>query len=257
MKKFIGCEVGNYDTKLITKEKSIIDLADNKDKQVISDEEVLILGVKNVVAPAQERRTLKLSTSELISSLDVTIETKEPEANGRWFVGDIALREGSQILKPTQEDKKSKNPTTLIMILTTIAYALYDPNSPSVSETIGLGTLLPTEEYFNSDHAEIFKQKLKGEHTVTFNDPAFKNAKITFTIDENIELIPEGAAGQIGTVFNWDGFTFDKNYNKKTILNIDIGYIDTDVSIFHDGDFLSKGFFGFKSGTKTLYRTYQ
>ena len=252
MKKFIGCEVGNYDTKLMTREKSIMSYSELKKGQLLTSEEAMVLGIINVVAPGHERRSLKLSTDSLYNLLDVTIETKELEANGRWFVGDLALKEGSQILKPTREDEKWKNPTTLIMILTTIAFALFDPALPVKKENIGVGTLLPTEEYFKGKNAEEFLKRLKGEHTVIFNDAAFNGAKITFNIDNNVELIPEGAAGQVATIFDWEGFTYDPQYNKKVIMNIDIGYIDTDVSVMREGDFVSKGFFGLKSGTSDV-----
>lgn len=254
MNKFIACEVGNYDTKLMTREKSIMGYSKLKDGNILTNEESIVLGIVNIVAPAYERRSLKLTEDSLINLLDVTIKTKEEEANGRWFVGNIALKEGSQIIKPTREDEKRKNPTTIIMLLTSIAFALYEPSRPVKAESITLGTLLPTEEYFKEGYVDEFKKKLIGEHTVTFNDPAFKSAEISFKIDSNIEVMPEGGAGLVATVFDWEGYTYDDNYDKKTIMNIDIGYIDTDVSILQNGDFLSKGFFGIKSGISDVLR---
>lgn len=95
MKRMIGCEVGNYDTKLMTREKALINLIEAKGGSKIND--AAMLNILNVVAPAKERRSLGAGNKALINLLDVTIETKEAEACGRWFVGGLAHTEGTQI----------------------------------------------------------------------------------------------------------------------------------------------------------------
>lgn len=252
MNKFVGCEIGNYDAKFMTRETSIMDQISAKGGKKIEDG--AILHVLNVVSPAKERRSLGGVKGSLLNLLDVTIETKDKAACGRHFVGGLAMKEGTQILKPTREDEKCKNPNTIILLLTTLAYALHDAAEPVKKEVINLGTLLPTEEYFKDGYAAEFVGKLKGEHKVTFNDPAFAGAELTIKIND-VELLPEGAAGQTATTFDWDGKPFDKDFETKTIINIDIGSIDTDVSIMEDGEFVSKGFFGIKGGTTDVLRS--
>lgn len=251
MNKLLACEVGNYDTKFMTREASLEKLTESKGGKVIDDGSTL--NVLNVVSPAKGRRSLGGVNASLINLLDVTIETKEKGACGHYFVGGLALKEGSQIFKPTREDEKCKNPTTLVLMLTTLAFALYDPAEPIKKEVINLGTLLPTEEYFKEGYAAEFIKKIKGEHKVKFNDPAFKGAEITIKVND-IELLPEGAAGQTATTFDWNGEAFDPEYVSKTIMNIDIGSIDTDISIMEEGEFISKGFFGLKGGTTEVLR---
>lgn len=252
MNKLLACEIGNYDAKFMTRETSLKELIESKGGKVIDDGSVL--NILNVVAPAKERRSLGGVKASLINLLDVTIDTKEKAACGHYFVGGLALKEGSQIFKPTREDEKSKNPTTLVLMLTTLAFALFDPKEPTKKEIINLGTLLPTEEYFKDGYATDFIKKLKGEHKVKFNDPAFQGSEITIKVND-VELLPEGAAGQTATTFDWNGEAFDKDYATKTIMNIDIGSIDTDISIMEEGEFISKGFFGIKGGTTEVLRS--
>lgn len=253
MKRMIGCEVGNYDTKLMTREKALIDLIVAKGGTKVDD--AVVMNILNAVAPAKERRSLGGGNKALSNLLDVTIETKESEACGRWFVAGLAHTEGTQIFKPTREDEKAENPMTIVMLLTTLAFALYDPTKTKQKEVVSLGTLLPTEEYFKEGTQELFISKIKGEHKVVFNDPAFKGSEVVMKISDEIELLPEGAAGQTATTFDWNGQPFDANHLVKTVVNIDIGSIDTDVSIIQEGEFLSKGFFGFKGGTTDVLRS--
>lgn len=252
MKRMIGCEVGNYDTKLMTREKALINLIEAKGGSKIND--AAMLNILNVVAPAKERRSLGAGNKSLINLLDVTIETKEAEACGRWFVGGLAHTEGTQIFKPTREDEKAENPMTIVMLLTTLAFALYDPTKSKQKEVVSLGTLLPTEEFFKDGTPESFINKIKGEHKVIFNDSAFKGSEIVVKINDEIELLPEGCAGQTATTFDWNGQPFDPSYTNKTVMNIDVGSIDTDVSIMQEGEYLAKGFFGFKGGTTDVLR---
>lgn len=253
MKRMIGCEVGNYDTKLMTREKALIELIVAKGGTKVDD--AVVMHILNAVAPAKERRSLGVGNKALSNLLDVTIETGEKEACGRWFVGGLAHIEGTQIFKPTREDEKAENPMTIVMLLTTLAFALYDPSKTKQKEVVSLGTLLPTEEYFKDDIAHRFVGKIKGEHKVTFNDAAFKGSEITIKISDDVELLPEGAAGQTATTFDWNGQPYDPSFSTKMVVNIDIGSIDTDVSIMQEGEYLSKGFFGIKGGTTDVLRS--
>lgn len=240
MRHLIGCEVGNYDIKLM-----------NMSKETIS--------VINVISPGRNRRTLGDSKKSLINLLDVTIDTKSIPKE-RWFAGGLAFTDGEKKFKPTRENKKSENPLTIIQQLTTVAYSLFDINNPVKEVNIKLGTCLPTEEYFDedTDFISILTNKLKGySHTIEFNDPAFKGnnkeAKIILNIEE-VSILPEGSAGQIATTYDWNGKPIIDDLEYKTIMNLDIGSIDTDVSILENGDFLSKGFFGIKGGTTAVLR---
>ncbi|EOD01468.1 hypothetical protein L21TH_0515 [Caldisalinibacter kiritimatiensis] len=234
MRKLIACEVGNFDTKLVGEEYK-----QNKEDKV---------SVLNIVSRARYRRSYGKKVKNLINLLDVTIESPSLVTE-RWFVGGLAFKEGEEYMKPTRVTKKAENPQTIIQLLTTIAYYLYDSKNPKKTETIALSTLLPTEEYWSEekDYIKILEDKLKGKHKVIFNDEAFNGAEITLDI-ERLLINPEGAVGQIACVYGWDGNVRSDivDYEFKTILNIDIGSIDTDVSILKEGDFLEKGNFGIK-----------
>lgn len=247
MMRKIACEVGNFDTKLVGEEY----IKDNT--QVIT--------VLNMVSEGKDRRDYGGKVKNPINLLDVTIETKaDPISCGRWFVGGLAFSEGSMILKPTSEDKKSENPLTIIQLLTTVAFYLYeaDPKNPKRTESIKLSTCLPTEEYWSTDEldyvAELMK-RLPGTHKVKFNDKSFNGAEITINIDK-VLVNPEGTAGQMAITYDWDGNVLKEmvGMEHKTIMNIDIGSIDVNVSIQSNGDFVEKGFFGIKGGTTEVLR---
>lgn len=257
-KKLIGCEVGNFDTKLVAED--MIDIA----KGEYLDEPIAIL---NMISIGKNRRSYANNLSgkkdqSLINLLDVTIETEaDPLACGRWFVGGLAFKEGSKILKPTKKNKKSENPQTIILMLTALAYYLYDPKNPVKTESVRLSTLLPTEEYFPKendpkDYIKILDEKLHGKkHTVEFHDKAFNGAKITIDINDLI-ISPEGAVAQIASIYNWDASVKEefKGLENKKLMNIDFGSIDTNVSILEDGEFMQKGIFGFKGGTTEVLK---
>lgn len=245
----IGCEVGNYDSKLISRETQV--LKNLKKKGHVVDT-VGMISIYNCVAHGYERRILGTSTTPLINALDITVKSKSAE--GRWFIGALALKEGKEVIKPTRETLKSTNDSTVIMLLGTLAYALYDPDKKTKKETISLGTLLPTEEYFeHNGHVEDYLKKLVGRHTVTFNDPLFDGAVVEIEIVD-VELLPEGAAGHMAVTYDWDGNAIDEEYTNKTVMNIDIGSIDVDISIMENGEFVSRGFMGLKGGTTSSLR---
>lgn len=256
--KLIACEPGNFDTKLLG--EWMIDL--NKGEYL--EEPITVL---NMISVAHNRRALPNNLAgtkdkKLINLLDVTIETEiDPLANGRWFVGGLAFKEGKKILKPNRKSLKSTNPQTIISMLTTIAYSLYDPSRPKSEEVIKLSSLLPTEEFFPkktdpNDYEKIFREKLAGTKSkVIFHDPAFQGAEITINITE-VLISPEGVVAQVASLYNWDA-TVKKElqgYEKKRVMNIDFGSIDTNVSILEEGDFVGNGIFGFKGGTTEVLK---
>lgn len=254
MKKNIACEVGNFDTKLIARDSDIARLAEEKGFKKEGSGEITKLAVLNMVAFAHDRREFGEKKANLKNLLDVTIETPSIPTS-RWFVGGLAFAEGRKKLKPTREDKKAESDLTIIQLLTTVALALYDPKSPVKEERINLGSLLPTEEYFNEqkNYIDMFTKKIVGKHKVKFHDTAFKDAEVTLVID-NVEILPEGTAGGMAILYDWEGQPTIKNYENLTIMNIDIGSIDTDISIMQNEEYLGNGFFGVKGGTTEVLR---
>lgn len=254
MNKRVGCEVGNFDTKFMTKNPEIVGLLTERGYKADSDSKVT-LNIINVVSPAMMRRSFGTGMNALENKLDVTIKSNDEAVSNRWFVGGLALREGKDQFKPNSETEKSKNPMTMVMLLTTLAYSLYDPKNPIKNETVALGTCLPPEEYFceTEDKQAMFLKKIKGEHEVIFNDPAFNGARIRLNIVET-ELLPEGTGSHIANTYDWDGNFKDPKIEEKSVLTIDIGSIDITVSYMNKGEFSGNGFFGIKGGTIDVLR---
>ncbi len=234
--KNVGADVGNDALKIYLGEAN----AEAKTK----------LEVMNVVAPGYKRRILGMEKGQLVNLLDVNVYEEEKDL-GRYFVGGIAFKEGrGDLIEKSKRDKKAKSPDTIILLMTGIAYAMYDPNNPKKTENIALGTLLPTEEYWDDELIKEFSQKLKKNYRVKFNSTSFKGADITLNIVDH-EIQPESAAGVLANVYDVDGNPRKgmENADKETHLGIFIGSITTEISIFENGEFNPKGFFGIELGT--------
>ena len=109
------------------------------------------LEIMNVVAPGYNRRILGgIEKGQLVNLLDVTISKDGvPFDIGRYFVGGLAFKENrGDLIEKSKRDIKAKSVQTIVLMVTGIAYSLYDPQEPVKTENVAIGTLLPTEEFF-------------------------------------------------------------------------------------------------------------
>lgn len=235
--KRVGADVGNDYFKLYLEEPNF----EGKSK----------LEVMNVVAPGYNRRILGMEKGHLSNLLDVNIEI-DGEDIGRYFVGGLAFKESrNDLLEKNKLDVKALSEDTIILLITGLAYGLYDPSTPVKSENIALGTLLPTEEFFSENKLiEKFTKNFNKKYKVKFNSPTFKNAEITINIVD-YDVQPESVAGHLASIFNLDGTQKDSKIKieNEVHLGIFIGSITTEVSLFEHGEFNSKGLFGLEIGT--------
>lgn len=244
--RLMGVDVGNDAIKVVMLEENNGDAAIKKCE------------VMNVLSPGYSRRNYGVKKAHLSNLLDVTVyeESKQAERRsfGRYFVGGLAYKENrGDIIERTAEDIKAESDDTIILLTTSIAYALFNPGNPIKTENVALGTLLPTEEFFNDkdDLRQKFQEKLLNKtYTVEFHDPEFLGAKITINIIDE-EINPEGAAAALAYSFNIDGNEKEDigNIMEEVHLGIDIGSVTTDVSVFEYGEFSPKGHFGVLLGT--------
>lgn len=236
--KSIGGDVGNDSIKIVLEEPNY----EGKNQ----------FEVMNIIAPGYNRRMLKMDVAHLSNLLDVNIYI-DGEDQGRYFIGGLAVKENKgDFLEKTRQDTKATNKDTIYLLMSSIAYALYDPQNPVKVETIALGSLLPTEEYFAEDFKLLdeFEENFKKQYKIKFNHPAFNKAEITINIvDTDIE--PEGAAGLLSSVYELNGNVRKgmENLENETYLGIFIGSVTTEVAILENGEFNSNGFFGQPLGT--------
>lgn len=229
MCKMFGVDIGNSDIKIVYGTDC--------------------LSIKNIIAPGRERRIFEQETGEPIDYLDVTIESKG-EGLGRYFVGDLALKEGGQYIREKHMGSiKTLNNDTYVLLLAAIAYKLFDPAVPEKTEYINLGTGLPTEEYYLGGMIEKFIQRIKGTHKVKFNHPMYREAEITIIIKE-VFTIPEGAAAMINQMYDENGGIIEEKTDLRNRLNIviDIGALTTDVSAIENNQSIGTLCFGIKKG---------
>ncbi len=233
MRKMIGADCGNDALKIT----------------VANKEEIKKVEVMNVISPGYVRRTISGGKLQLVNLLDVNVLEGNKDL-GRYFVGGLAYKAArGDLMERTREDKKSKSLETLIVLVTGVAFSLYDPISPKNKYQVDLGTVLPIEEYFKDELKDEFYAKLYGKtFTVKFNDEAFKGAEITITFT-NVVVAAENVAATVYYAYDDDG-EYKKDYANLTEeihLGIDIGSITTDVAIIDGGEFIS--LFGIPMGT--------
>lgn len=234
--KRIGADVGNDALKIYLGEENY----EGKTK----------LEVMNVVAPGYNRRILGTEKGQHVNLLDVNISVDNVEL-GRYFVGGIAFKENrGDLIEKSKRDVKAASPDTIILLITGIAYSLYDPNNLKKTENIALGTLLPTEEYWDDDLIKEFASKLKKNYKVKFNSSVFKGAEITINIVD-YDIQPESAAGLLASIYDKDGNPKAgmEKIGDEVHLGIFIGSITTEVAIIENGEFNPRGFFGVELGT--------
>lgn len=235
--KLIGSDVGNDALKIYLDEPNY----EGKRK----------FEVMNVIAPGYNRRILGQEKGSLSNLLDVTIYQDDKEL-GRYFVGGQAYKNHrGDLIEKNKMDVKAKSIYTIIMLMTGIAYALYDPKDRVKTQNIDLGTLLPTEEYWSEDEdlAAIFAKEIKKKYKVIFNSPSFNGAEITLNIVD-LDIMPESVAGHLTAIYNMDGTVKDGvEVNNEVHLGIFVGSITTEVSVLIDGEFDERGFFGIDIGT--------
>lgn len=234
--KMVGADVGNDALKIYLGEENY----EGKTK----------LEVMNVVAPGYNRRILGTEKGQHVNLLDVNISVDNVDI-GRYFVGGIAFKENrGDLIEKSKRDVKAASPDTIILLITGIAYSLYDPNNLKKTENIALGTLLPTEEYWDDDLIKEFASKLKKNYKVKFNSSVFKGAEITINIVD-YDIQPESAAGLLASIYDKDGNPKAgmEKIGDEVHLGIFIGSITTEVAIIENGEFNPRGFFGVELGT--------
>jgi plasmid segregation protein ParM len=236
--KVIGADVGNDALKIVLGEGNF--------------EKKIEFEIMNVVAPGYDRRIMKAEKGHLSNFLDVNIEINKKDL-GRYFVGGLAFTESrDDLMERTSSDTKADNQDTIILLMTGLAYSLYDPNNLKKTENIAIGTLLPTEEYFIDDLLKKYDENFveSNQYKIKFNSPLFNKAEITLNFVDR-DIIPEGTAAAVASTYNTNGSPKAdmKNVENEIHLGIDIGAITTDISLLENGEFNTKGFFGLPIGT--------
>jgi plasmid segregation protein ParM len=154
--------------------------------------------VPNIVAPGYERFILQEEDSAL-KALDVMVYSPAlAKNNQRYFVGALAM-EHEDNFELEETDNKAVSDQSLVVALTTLAYAGLISQSQGNSEYTNMdevefivGTGLPVRTY--ARFHQQFEDRLVGEHVVTFfSTPKLKNRKVKVVIKRAVVSI-EGAA---------------------------------------------------------------
>lgn len=212
------------------------------------------LYIMNIIAPWHERRVVQDDTRYPLNLLEVEVFSHNQNL-GKYFVGGLAYNFNRGILKERnvadRHNGKANSMDTLIILLTSIALSLLKPKVKVIRERVLLGTMLPTEEYFRNQKANValLEEKLTGNHKIKFLHPVFNGVEVEFEI-VGVNVQPEGLCAMNAIMYNDDGNLLDKyeyDYAERTILGFDIGSLTSDVTVVNN--FELRTFFGIDKGT--------
>ncbi len=107
MCKIFGVDIGNSDSKAVSESGAFC--------------------LKNIISPGRERRLFEEEKGAYADYLDVSIESRG-NALGRFFVGDLALREVGQYTREKHMGSmKAGNGDTYVLLLTSVALSAVYP----------------------------------------------------------------------------------------------------------------------------------
>ena len=117
--KLIGVDIGNDSVKIKTKDNEI--------------------SIMNILSAGYDRRVFGKEMGHLSNLLDLSIESKGKNM-GRYFVGGLAFKENrGDMIEKSRGETKAEGESTYIILLASLAYALYDENNPTKKEYVKLG----------------------------------------------------------------------------------------------------------------------
>jgi plasmid segregation protein ParM len=211
-----------------------IDVGNDSIKVALEDHREPII-VPNVIAPGYERLILQDEDSA-IKAFDVIVNSPAlSKSDHRYFVGLLAM-EDEDNFELEESDNKAESDQSLIVTLTTLAYAgllnqsqekvAYD--SHSELEYI-IGTGLPVRTY--SRFHKAFEERLVGEHEVTFiSTPQLRNRKVRVIIRKAVVSI-EGAAALYNMATHDNLQVKDEDLYNGCIGICEIGALTTDFPV--------------------------
>jgi plasmid segregation protein ParM len=226
MSKIVGADLGNDSLKIAFGTKMTFRLINAVSQRMIEEprKDLSIESLKLVNNTIEKLD--KETQSKILSDLDVIITSKY--INGRYFVGDLASKNGEQEVETGTP--KADNPNIVIPFLTMLALNVDEKRK---EEHFNVVCGLPITE-FTSDK-DRFKEKLIGEYKVKFNTAALKGREVKIIID-NIVVLPEGVAVIMNQMLDDTG---TKLKNPSLIEGqrgvIDIGAFTTDIPIIVKG----------------------
>ena len=212
------------------------------------------LVIMNLLSPWYERRVVSEDTRYPLNLLEVEVISQNKNL-GKYFVGGMAYNFNRGILKErTVADRhngKTNDTGTLIVLLTSIAVSLIKPQVKKIKEKIVLGTMLPTEEFFQNHKAnvQLLENKLIGTHKVHFLNPVFNGIEVEFEVLGTC-IQPEGLCAINAVMYDDNGDlldSYESEYAENTIIGFDIGALTSDVTVTHN--FELRTFFGIDKGT--------
>lgn len=164
-----------------------------------------------------------------VNLLDLTIISNGKKL-GRKYLGGLAVKHGGA--ERALRKQKYNDEEILFSILGGLAFPLVK-SGESVTERLCLGTCLPSEEYLDEEKVKFFEKRIVGTHEIVFNDPVFKDAKVTIEIYENdIKTLPEGTAALLNICTDEEGRILEefKDLEDRILIVVDVGGSTTDIS---------------------------
>lgn len=184
----------------------------------------------SLVAPSRVRKLV--SEGPIIENLEV-------EVGGRkYFVGDLAAREGGAALTTAKDTVSHED--TLPLILTACISLVNQPE-----EEIRMVTGLQIAD-FTPEVKTAYRNLLNGEHIVRLNG-------YTTTLKISAEVFPQAGAVLFGKLLDEEGQIRDRELADKQLGVIDVGYRDVNIAALDKSRYIDRMSTSFPVGMFQCY----
>lgn len=180
------------------------------------------LTIPNALAKGFDRPVFEQETEQL-KALDVEIDS--PAVQGRFFIGELALRHKDRVQEMRIGTSKAEDPQAAAVLLTGLAYRA--AAAGNFRESVQMATSLPVQAYL--DGKATFAARLRGRHLIRFRStPGLSDREVSLTIEQPI-VVPEGAAVAIYLIYGPQARY--PELQGKTVLVLDGGAFTSELPV--------------------------
>lgn len=186
----------------------------------------------------QEKGKLDITKSELENQLrvmDVEIYSHQDERSRHYFLGSLAVLEGSDSRLCWDDDKSSDEDSIALLVASLAAAQTERMGGVDSRVSIYVGTGLPLDKFFT--HKDSYEQNIKGTYTVTFKSGPWEKVKCTLNIIK-CRVFPQAWGIFLDMTQDQYGQPINAYLTEGNVLLVDPGFRTTDYALFKDGEFV-------------------
>ncbi|SHN86366.1 MULTISPECIES: ParM/StbA family protein [Desulfitobacterium] len=186
----------------------------------------------------QEKGKLDITKNDLENQLrvmDVEIYSHRDEVSRHYFLGSLAVLEGSDSRLCWDDDKSSDEDSIALLVASLAAAQTERMGGVDSRVSIYVGTGLPLDKFFT--HKDSYERNIKGTYTVTFKSGPWEKVKCTLNIIK-CRVFPQAWGIFLDMTQDQYGQSINAYLTEGNVLLIDPGFRTTDYALFKDGEFV-------------------